>query len=476
MKTVAKTVAEEVRGKCTRVQTRRDGEPHTSAEPEGEQAVAGLATTPLSAIRPEPVRYLVEGLIPLGKLTLFAGDGGHGKTTTTLELAAGVSRGRSVLGIPEATPVAGEVLIISCEDDYADTIVPRLLVLGADLSRIHRVDGLKTRDGKPAPFSLAHYKELEAELEKRPGVRLVIIDPAGAFIGKAGCNDHKDSELRALLGPLAELAAKHRVAIILIKHFSKGATTKAVHKVGGSAGYVNTVRAAFIVVPDSEDPERKLFIPLKFNIGPKPRGVAFRLQAIDHTEAEEILAPFGHLTGEDRERLIRQLFRPVWDGRTDDDADDVVGEAARKDPNKVQRCAQWMQEFVGVYAWPSDEIVAAAKRVGFTFDNVKEARIRLKAEKGLRSSKRGYQGAWWTGFGEPDTWTLRPEEGNPDTTSPQLQPFPQKPAFPQNGPPFPQSGETGESGDTGERKERREQGVRGVLWPESPVGGGGWDP
>src|SRR5262249_5171571 len=224
----------------------------------------------------------------------------------------------------------GEVLICSCEDDFGDTIVPRLLALGADLDRIHRVDGVRTKDGKPAPFSLSHYRELESELEHRPAVRLVIIDPAGAYISRSGCDDHRDSELRALLGPLAELAAKHRVAIVLVKHLNKGVRARAVHKVSGSTGYVNAVRAAFIVAPDPGDPDRKLFLPLKFNIGPKPQGFAFRLKGLEPEESARLLAPFDHLTEEDRHRLAEQLFRPEWEGRVDDDPDEVVGEPAKK--------------------------------------------------------------------------------------------------------------------------------------------------
>ena len=39
----------------------------------------GLQTTALTEIRPEPVRFLVQGYIPLGKLVLIAGDGGQVK-------------------------------------------------------------------------------------------------------------------------------------------------------------------------------------------------------------------------------------------------------------------------------------------------------------------------------------------------------------------------------------------------------------
>src|SRR5687767_7294226 len=135
----------------------------------------GPATTGLDGVRPRPVRWLVDRYIPLGKLTMFAGDGGHGKSTLTLALAAAVTPGRAAFGLNYLPPPPADVLLISCEDDYEDTIVPRLLANGATLSRVRRVDGVKTPAGDPAPFSLAHFKQLEDHLEDNPEVRLVVI-------------------------------------------------------------------------------------------------------------------------------------------------------------------------------------------------------------------------------------------------------------------------------------------------------------
>ena len=74
-----------------------------------------------------------------------------------------------------------------------------------------------------------------------------------------------------------------------------------------------------------------------------------------------------------------------------------------------------MKDFLRQYAYPSPEIVDAAKKAGFTFDNVKTARESLRPD-GIVSRKRGHQGEWWTGFGPPDQWIDRPSgEGQPAT-------------------------------------------------------------
>jgi hypothetical protein len=372
----------------------------------------GLVTTCLAAVKPEPVRWLVPDYIPLGKLVLVAGDGGHGKSVVTLDLATGQSLGRPCLGLDYEPPPAADVLLVNCEDDVADTVVPRLLAAGADLRHVFQVGGVEGKDGKPAPFSLAHYQQVEEELRRRPGVRLVVIDPAGAYVGATGVDDHKDSELRSLLGPLAELAARARVTVVLVKHLTKGTTPKAVYRVSGSAGYINSLRAGFVVAPDGDDEHKKLFLPIKFNLGPKPVGLAYRLLPLGQAERDAVIRDYGgHLGPADQQRLADQLFRVAWLGAVDVDADRLFAEQSRRDrgPGRVRQAADWLEGFLGAFAYPSDEILAAGLAKGFSFDNVKDAKVLLKAE-GLQSSNKGqFAGVWWSGFGPPEAWKRRPE-------------------------------------------------------------------
>jgi RecA-family ATPase len=146
-----------------------------------------------------------------------------------------LSKGRSCLGLNYIAPAPCSVLLLSCEDGYQDTVVPRLMAADADPRRIRRVDGIRGIDGKVLPFCLAYYQQLEEELVQRRDVRIVIIDPAGAYVGRSGIDDHKDSELRALMDRLAELAARRRVTILLVKHFNKLNSARALHRISGSS-------------------------------------------------------------------------------------------------------------------------------------------------------------------------------------------------------------------------------------------------
>ena len=79
----------------------------------------------------EQVTWLWPGRIPRGKLVVLDGDPGVGKSTLTI--AAKVSTGSP---FPDgARPERGDVILLSAEDDIADTIRPRLEAAGADLNR-----------------------------------------------------------------------------------------------------------------------------------------------------------------------------------------------------------------------------------------------------------------------------------------------------------------------------------------------------
>jgi hypothetical protein len=356
------------------------------------EEILGLGLTPMSNLQPQPLRWLVPGYLPLGKLVLLAGDGGHGKSTITLHVAARLSVGALPFGLIGGPREPCSSLLVSCEDDYEDTILPRLMCAGADLSRIYRVDGIQTKDGKLTPFSLVHYDAIEGELKRRSDVKLVVIDPAGAFIGRSGVDDHKDSELRALLGPLTELAARRAVSILLVKHLNKTANASAVHRVGGSVGYVNAVRAALVVAPDPEEDGRKLLLPLKFNIGPKPSALRYRLQDLAAEEKPPILAQCTELTDDDKTALAQQLFRIAWLGPVDASADEVMAKptTSKVSASKREEAADWIVAYLANGARSSDDVIEAGKKMGFSRGTLFNARNGMKNLVRARRQGRGW--------------------------------------------------------------------------------------
>ena len=88
-------------------------------------------------ITPEPIHWLWDGWLAKGKLHIFAGQAGTGKTTIAIALASTITTGGR---FPDGSQCPkGSVLIWSGEDSPADTLVPRLMAAGANLNNVHFV-------------------------------------------------------------------------------------------------------------------------------------------------------------------------------------------------------------------------------------------------------------------------------------------------------------------------------------------------
>ena len=363
----------------------------------------GLSTISLDKIPPEPVRWLVPGYVPLGKLALLAGDGGEGKSSLSLHIAAAVTTGRPAFGLDYDPISPSDVLLIGGEDDAADTVVPRLMVAGADCKRIRSLE-------PGSLFDLSHIGPLIDLLKNHPSIRLIVVDPANAFL-PIGVNENYDAHLRSVLSPLAVVAAKYKVAILLIKHFNKSTEARAVHRIGGSVSWVNAVRTAFIVAPDPSDLNSKLLLPVKSNF-PTKLGFAYSLNPIPASEARRLTDSCNHLSPADRNLLASQLMRPEFLGDTQATAEEVLATLAQNTRStRIEECSAWLVRFLGDYSWPDSEIIEAALREGFTQDNVKHAKAKLKNAKPklwIKPFEKG--GAWfcWMGTNIPPN-PIRPE-------------------------------------------------------------------
>lgn len=268
-------------------------------------AVAEFVT--VSDVQAEPIRWLWRGKLALGKVSLLAGDPGLGKSLVSLAVAAAVTRG-APWPVNGTRAPEGEVVLLSAEDDVADTIRPRLEAAGADVGRVHVLTMVRDLDPDGRPFSRGFslrrdLKLLDASLAERPSVRLVAVDPISAYLGDI--DSHNNADVRGLLAPLAELAARHRVAVLCVSHLNKGGGP-AMYRTNGSLAFVAAARAAFMVTRDQADPARRLMLPLKNNLAPDVDGLAYSVQTAENeapvvvwepeavtVTAEEALAPAG---------------------------------------------------------------------------------------------------------------------------------------------------------------------------------------
>lgn len=253
----------------------------------GAAALDEVYFRPMSQIESKAINWLWPGRIAKGKVSMIVGNPGLGKSQVCASLASVVSNG-GAWPVDRTSAELGSVVILSAEDDPEDTIRPRLEAAQANLEKIFILDAIRTeREGEIGRrgFDLTmDIKRLGALLHELGDAAMVIIDPITAYLGDA--DSHKNAEVRALLAQLADMAATQRVAVLAVSHLTKSSGMDALLRVQGSIGFAAAARAVWGVAKDKENPSRRLFMPLKNNLGTDISGFAYSVEGIRLQESD----------------------------------------------------------------------------------------------------------------------------------------------------------------------------------------------
>jgi putative DNA primase/helicase len=361
--------------------TAHSSDDHSSSN-RAQQTATDLHVVLVSEVEAKPYNWLWKSRIARGKVTLLVGMPDVNKSTLAIDLTARITRG-DVLPAGEGKAPLGNVVVLSAEDDVADTIRPRLEAAGADLDRVHVVTAVKANEsGGRRTFDLTtDITQLELAVKNIGDVIMIVIDPYSAYMGKPGKLDcFRSTDVRATLTPLFDMAARLDVTVLGIGHLNKSGSASALMRVLDSVAFVAASRGVYLVVRDPEDDSRRLFLPAKNNIGRIRTGLAFKVV----------------------EKLATTVFDCYPIVKCEDDAVSMTADEAlawREDGRRSEvkeRAKALILEMLANGTRKQQEVEARAMELGISLRVLKTA----KKELGV-TSNRGGTIWWWTLPGSP---------------------------------------------------------------------------
>jgi len=319
----------------------------------------------------EEVSWLWDLRVVQGKLNILVGHPGVGKSYITVDMAARVSVGKEWPDGNGKAPL-GNVLLLSAEDGYADTIKPRLRVHGADLSKVAWIKG---KQGSLGRYRTAHaldvdHNLLEAKI-KELGVKLVVLDPVMSFTsGKI--NPNAEIEVRNFLAPLAEIAHRTRAAILGVMHYNKKADLEQIQRTGGAMAWVGVTRSV-MGAGETKTPGTYELTTVKINLGPKPPKLSYHLEDVPGER--------------------KHLGRLVWD----DQLDDPHNAVNTKDvPTQKDQAVEFLRSILAVEGEgpgvDSNDVRAKAKKSEIGDKVLRDASKALRVVKRQQADRSSL---WW---------------------------------------------------------------------------------
>ena len=231
--------------------------------PEAEELVPMLC---YEDIEQTSVDWLWFPYIPFGKLTIIQGNPGEGKTYFAMMLTAACTNRKMFPNMEDIEPF--NVIYQTAEDGMGDTIKPRLVEAGADLSRVMVIDDTEE--------ALTLSDDRIEKAVRQNQVRLVIIDPVQAFIG-ADVDMNRANEVRPVFRKLGMIAEKTGCAIVLIGHLNKSSGTQSTYRGLGSIDIMAAVRSLIFIGKVRKDPTTRVLIHEKSSLAPPGETMAFKL-------------------------------------------------------------------------------------------------------------------------------------------------------------------------------------------------------
>lgn len=197
----------------------------------------------------EPIRFIIDEILPIG-LHILAGSPKVGKSWLMLWLCSRISNGFDVWGL---NTNACEVLYLCLEDNYP-RIQSRLFQLDEDNSDNFHISTSALAIGEGLE------DQIKAFIEEYPNLGLVVIDTFQKVRMPKNDNQVYSNDYRDL-SSIKQIADEKGIAIIVVHHLRKSASSDPFNMISGSTGLTGAADSSFILLKESrEENEGKLCI------------------------------------------------------------------------------------------------------------------------------------------------------------------------------------------------------------------------
>lgn len=330
----------------------------------------------VSDIKPQALRWLSKNRLVRDGLNIIASETGMGKSLIRNNIISAVTKENAAILDDKSNHPAGDVILISAEDDLATVEAPRLLAANADTTRIFHIYHTMNSDVETTFDLFSDMALVREAAHKMPELKLIVIDPINAFVS-GNVKISADNEIRRVLNPMNDLAQELGICVLIISHLNKDVKSKIQNRIIGSVAYLNLCRTAWTLTrhPDEPDNRRRgVFVELKNNLAPPQHGMDYQIKSID----------LPTIKNENGTPCLEWGIEIVKGS-----ADEIV---SRGNNDKGSQALEWLKIRVTETPEPSNTIIEDAKKHGFTKSTIWRAKDKLN----IKAHKEGFaDGGQW---------------------------------------------------------------------------------
>jgi putative DNA primase/helicase len=343
------------------------------------------------------LKWLWPDKIPSGNVCILSGKPGKGKTLTLIDWVARVTTGSDWPDGAKNEYGPRKVLLCSAEDGAGDTIKPRLVVAGADLSKVLRFRmTTRLKDSDNEHSAILNLKKdlimLTSYVEKNPDISVLVLDPLSSYIG--GVNLNKDEEIHPLMDKLILLGHKTGLTIFALVHSNKRSDVDAMQQVMGAASVAGSARTVWTFAQDTEDETLYRMVNTKGNLLRNKNGFEYQIVGVD-------IDINGKLVNHPRIQ---------WGKETNMRADDVLKAERNNKDSKDTKSIMATAIIKSMLPCKAKDVYRKAEDEGVSIETIKRAKYQLA---GIVTRQRNKE--WW--------WWFEDNPPAPDTTKQDVEAF-----------------------------------------------------